>query len=142
MDEKERMVRSLGLFSGCTRSELAWVLKHGDVVDVRAGTQLALAGRYAHEFCVVVDGFVDAVGNGAVVTLGPGSFYGHVEITSDRPHAMSLTAKGHVRLLAFEERTFRSFVECAPSALRKLFGDVAARVPVGPAFGRRLAVAT
>ena len=142
MDAKERMVRSLELFGGCSRREVAWVLRHGDVVDVRPGTTIASAGMYAHEFCVVVDGFVDGLGTDGCVALGPGSFFGHVEITSDRPHAMTLTTNGNVRLLAFEVRAFRGFAECAPSALRKLFGEVAARVPVGPAFGRRIALAS
>ena len=142
MDAKEQMFRGLELFAGCSRRELEWLAKHGDVVDVRPGTRLTRAGGHAHEFCVVVDGFIDAAGEGAAVTLGPDSYFGHVEITSDRPHAITLTSKGAVRLVAFEARAFRGFAECAPSVLRRLFGEVAARVPVGPVFGRRLAAAT
>lgn len=142
MERKRQVIRDLELFSGCSRDEVAWISKHADELAVPAGTRIATAGRYAQEFCVVLDGFAEATGSGAPVALGPGSYFGHVEITSDRPHAMDVTAKGNVRLLVFEVRAFRGFAECAPSALRKLFGEVATRVPVGPAVGRRLAVAS
>jgi len=146
MDRKALTIKELELFAGCSAAEVQWVERHADEIDIRSGSTIVHGGARAHEFCVVVGGFAEATGSGAPVALGPGSFFGHVEIMSDRPHAMTVTAKGDVRLLVFEVRAFRGLAECVPSALRKLFSEVASRVPVGPAARhaapRRLAVAS
>ncbi len=142
MERKSRMITDLELFAGCSGAEVQWIARHADEIDIGTGSTIVRAGAAAREFCVVVDGFAEATGQGAPVALGPGSFFGHVELMSDRPHAMTVAAKGDVRLLVFEVRAFRGFAECVPSALRKLFGEVARRAPVGPALGRRLAIAS
>jgi CRP-like cAMP-binding protein len=143
MDAKERMVRDLELFSGCSRDEVEWVLHNGDVVDVRPGSVVAQRGRYAKEFMVVVDGSARATdGNGTGVTLGPGAFFGHDEIAADRPHASTIEALDGLRVLVFEVRAFRGFDDCVPTAARRLNGEIETHEPAPVRYGRRLAVAS
>jgi CRP-like cAMP-binding protein len=143
MEAKERMVRNLELFSGCSRDEVEWVLHNGDVVDVRPGSVIARRGGFAKEFMLVVDGSVRATnGNGSDVTLLPGDFFGHEEIAADRPHASTIEAMDGLRVLVFEVRAFRGFDERVPTVAAKLNGRIATRVPVPASYRRRLAVAS
>jgi len=142
MEAKERMVRELELFSECTRDEVAWVLRNGDVIDVRPGSVIARRGSYAKEFMVVVGGGARATtGDGCHVTLLPGSFFGHEDIAADRPHSSTVEAMDGLRVLVFEVRAFRGFEECVPTVARKLSGVRVDLVPPKVAF-RRLATAS
>ncbi len=141
MQAKERMIQRLELFADCSRAELAWVSKHCDEIDVRAGTTIALRGAVAREFVVIVDGVATARTHGSVAIIGPGASIGADEITADRRHAATIETADDVRLLVFESRVFRSFADSAPSVARKLSGRVRASVPAPVRSARRLAVA-
>jgi CRP-like cAMP-binding protein len=143
MEAKEQMVRGLELFAGCSGAEVRWILKNADELDIRPGTTIARKGSVAREFMVVVNGCARATdGNGCVVALGPGSYFGHDEISNDRPHAMTVEATEKLRVLVFEVRAFRGLDETVPAVARRLMGDRAVRVPAPAGFGRRLAVAS
>jgi CRP-like cAMP-binding protein len=143
MDAKEQMVRGLELFSGCSRDEIDWVVRNGDVIDVRPGSVIARRGGYAKEFIVVVGGSARATnGNGSDATLLPGAFFGHEEIAADRTHGSTVEAMDGLRVLVFEVRAFRGFEECVPTAVRRLNGTTAVHVPSPVRYGRRLAVAS
>jgi CRP-like cAMP-binding protein len=143
MEAKERMVRGLELFSGCSRDEVHWVLRNGDLIDVRPGSVIARRGGYAREFMVVVGGSARATnGDGSHVTLLPGAFFGHEEIAADRPNASTIEAMDGLRVLVFEVRAFRGFADRVPTAAGKLNGDRTVRAPAPVSYRRRLAVAS
>ena len=143
MEAKQRMVRDLELFSGCSRDEVQWVLRNGDELNVRPGTVLARRGGYAKEFMVILGGSARVTnGDGCHVTLLPGAFFGHDEIAADRPHGSTIEAMDSLRVLVFEVRAFRGFAERVPTVARKLNDEIATHVAAPVRYGRRLAVAS
>ena len=144
MEAKERMVRDLELFSGCSRDEVDWVLHNGDVVDVRRGSVIAQRGRYAKEFMVVVDGSARADGRerfGRSRSF-PASFFGHEEIAADRPHTSTVEAIGWPARAGLRgprvPRVRRVRADGGPQAER----PDRKHVPAPASYRRRLAVAS
>lgn len=121
MDAKELAVRGLELFSECSRAEIGWVVRHGDVLDVTPGAVVARRGGYAKEFVVLLAGSATSTsGDGSRRTLRAGAHLGSQEITGDRPYSADVVADDGLRLLVFESRAFRGFAERAPTVARKL----------------------
>lgn len=143
MDAKERLIRGLELFAGCSRAELDWVLKHSDEIRLRPGTTIASRGAIPRECIVIVDGVVTADRDDAVALLGRGATIGGEELTRDRRHEATIETVGDVCVLVFEARVFRSFEDGAPTVARKLSSTAEATVAAPVRYGRgRLAVAS
>ena len=120
MDAKVQMIKGLDLFKDCSADEVRWAAKHGDVIDVRAGTRLVREGAYALEFVVIVDGVATSQRSGTVSILRTGAHFGSDEIVADRPHSATIEALDGLRVLAFEVRAFRGFAEMLPTVAAKL----------------------
>ena len=128
MQRKEQGLRALPLFAGCNSRELRWVARVADVVDLPAGTALAVAGHTPNEFVVVVDGLATASNDR--IAFGPGSYFGHVGIAGHRPHDVTVEARTAVRAIVIERRAFLGMLERAPSVARKLLSDLATQIRV------------
>ena len=66
-------LRSVPLFSACTRKELERIARSGDEIKMTAGSLLVDQGQTGREAFVILDGTVTVKRNGRkVATLGPG----------------------------------------------------------------------
>jgi CRP-like cAMP-binding protein len=123
-DLKQRQISTLALFDGCTTEERRWIASVADTLDVGAGSQLAIAGRTAREFIVIVEG----AATGGDVVFGPGAFFGELGLLDERPQPMTIEALTDARLLVFGIREFRSLLQNMPSVARKIMRELVGRV--------------
>jgi CRP/FNR family cyclic AMP-dependent transcriptional regulator len=126
---KEQQIADLALFRGCRPSDIAWIARTADTLDVGAGSTLAREGSRAREFVVVVNGVASGSnGAGPDVLLGPGAYFGEMGLLDGRPHTMTVTTLGDTRVLVFEARVFRGLLDRLPGVGRKLMEELVARV--------------
>jgi CRP-like cAMP-binding protein len=127
-DAKLELLRSVPLFSGCTKRELAAIATLADEVALPEGTTLIQEGRRGHEFFTLVDGTVQVTANGRKVkTLDGGSFFGEMALVSSRPRNATVTAVTPVRVLVVHESGFRRLLHDSPEIQLKVLQTLADR---------------
>ena len=78
-DAKIELIRSVPLFSRCTKKELAAIASEAYEFNPPKGTKLTEQGRRGREFIVIVEGSAEVVKNGRrVARLGAGDFLGEI----------------------------------------------------------------
>ncbi len=125
MGTKEIEISELALFRGLPRRDIDWIAKVADVLDVGAGSVLAIEGKRAREFIVVVDGVASGVNRAGDVLLGPGAYFGDVELLDKAPYRMTVEARSSMRLLVFEQRVFHGMLERLPGGAARLLARMA-----------------
>jgi CRP-like cAMP-binding protein len=128
MGIKEQQIGELGLFRGCRPSEVAWIARVADTLDIGAGSTLAREGRTVREFIVVVDGVAGGTNDDGEILLGPGAYFGEMGLVDRRPHAMTVESLTDMRLLVFEARVFSGLLEKLPGVGRKLMQELVTRL--------------
>ena len=128
MGIKEQQIAELALFRGCSPSEVSWIARVADTLDVGAGSSLALEGSRVREFIVVVDGMAAGANGDGDVLLAPGAYFGELGLVDGRPHAMTIEAVTDMRLLVFEARVFSGLLEKLPTVGRKLMEELVTRL--------------
>jgi diguanylate cyclase (GGDEF)-like protein len=103
------------LFQGVARNLLERFAMVSDELDVDAGKVLCQEGRSAREFFIIVEGEAEVTKAGEHVRLlGPGDFFGGVELIEHTPRATTVRALTPLRLLVFSSRGFWSFMRDNP----------------------------
>lgn len=127
-DAKLELLRSVPLFSGCTKRELAEIATLADEISLPAGTTLIEEGRLGHEFFTLVDGTVEVKAKGRKATkLEGGSFFGEMALVSSRPRNATVKALTPVRVLVVHESGFRRLLRDSPSIQLKVLRTLADR---------------
>ena len=127
-DAKLELLRSVPLFSECTKKELADIATLADEVSLPAGTTLIQEGRLGHEFFALVDGDVEVTANGRKVKkLEAGSFFGEMALVSSRPRNSTVKAATTVRVLVVHESGFRRLLHDSPEIQLKVLRTLADR---------------
>jgi CRP-like cAMP-binding protein len=130
-EPKERLLRSVPLFSRCSKKELAGVGRIADEIDLREGQVLTREGERGREFFVLIEGTADVHRRGRKVnTMGAGDFFGEIALVSDRPRTATVTATSAVRALVVTDRAFRKLMRDVPSIQVKVLEAIVARLPV------------
>jgi CRP/FNR family transcriptional regulator, cyclic AMP receptor protein len=126
---KIELLKSVPLFSQCTRKELAAVAAVADEVDLREGRELTRQGAPGREFFVLIEGEADVRRNGRKVrTLGDGDFFGEIALVTKRPRTATVVARTPVRVLVVTDRAFRRMIEESPSMQTKVLQALAERL--------------
>jgi CRP/FNR family transcriptional regulator, cyclic AMP receptor protein len=126
---KIELLRSVPLFSQCTRKELAAVAAVADEVDLREGRELTRQGAPGREFFVLVEGEAEVRRNGRKVrTLAGGDFFGEIALVTKRPRTATVVATTPVRVLVVTDRSFRRMIEESPSMQSKVLQALAERL--------------
>ena len=128
MGIKEQQIAELALFRGCRPSEVSWIARVADTLDIGAGSTLAREGSTVREFIVVVDGVAGGTNGDGQVLLGPGAYFGEMGLVDRRPHAMAIESLTDMRLLVFEARVFSGLLEKLPGVGRKLMQELVTRL--------------
>ena len=118
-DGKAANVQRLGLFGDLDARDVEWVCRVADVVDVPAGTTLAVDGESVREVAVVMDGVASA----GDVLLGRGAYFGACELATGRRAAMTVASSTPVRLLVFGVREFRSLLKRVTTLRSRFVAD-------------------
>ncbi len=127
-DVKMQLIRTIGLFSGCTVDELHEVAAIADEIDLRAGKVLTTEDTDGREFVVIIEGQAQVAKHGEVVaTIGPGSWVGEISLLTGQPRTATVTAVTPVRALVIEGHRFKHLFEHSPQIRSKIEAVLAER---------------
>lgn len=126
---KVELIKSVPLFSECSRKHLNEIAGIADEIDLREGKELTKEGRPGREFFVLIEGDADVKkGTRRVNKLGAGDFFGEIALVTRRPRTATVTATSPVRALVITDRSFRSLLEHQPEIQSKVMSALAARL--------------
>ena len=110
------LIKSVPLFSGASKSELAEIAAIADEVDLPAGKTLIKEGETGREFFVLIDGTADVTQGGKEIRkiMGPGDFFGEIALISKAPRTATVITTSPVRALVITDRAFRQLLEHSP----------------------------
>src|SRR5581483_11215674 len=105
-DAKVDLIKSVPLFSHCSKAQLAALAAEADELDVAEGTELTREGDRGREFMVLVEGTADVKRNGRrIARLGPGDFLGEIALISGAPRTATVTTTSAGRILVLTDRS-------------------------------------
>ena len=130
-DAKIELIRSVPLFSRCTKKELAAIASESYEFHPKEGTKLTRQGQRGREFIVIVEGSAEVVKNGRrVASLGPGDFLGEIALLCGAPRNATVTTTSPTRLLVLTERAFTRVIDQIPSIRANLLRALSERLQV------------
>jgi CRP-like cAMP-binding protein len=134
-DAKVELIRSVPLFSDCTKKDVAELATVADLVDVPAGRQLVKEGDpLAREFMVIIDGAVEVRRRGRKVeTLGSGDFFGEMALIAGGPRTATITATAPTELLVLTPGPFHALLQKMPSLQASILRSLAQRLQANAA---------
>lgn len=110
------LIKSVPLFSSCSRKELDAIAAQADELTLPAGKTLTKQGDRGREFMVIVDGSAEVRKNGRRINvLGSGDFLGEIALISGGPRTATVTTTSEVDLLVLTDRAFRQLTKQMPS---------------------------
>ena len=128
-------LRGLAFFEGFSDGELERVAELAADVQAEAGALLIDQGRVGTECYVIEVGYAGVwVGDEHVVSLGPGSMVGEMALVEHSPRRASVVAETPVRLLAFDNRSFKELLKEMPKAEERVKALLAARLKANSAL--------
>jgi len=123
------LIKSVPLFSRCSKKDLAEVAKLADEIDFGAGRELTREGSSGREFFVIVEGEVDVSRKGKKVnSLGAGDFFGEIALIAHTPRTATVTSTTPVRLLVITGQSFKTLLEHQPPIAAKVLSALAERL--------------
>jgi CRP/FNR family cyclic AMP-dependent transcriptional regulator len=129
-NRKIDLIRSVPLFSGCSKKELERISMIADEIDFRSGKTLIKEGAPGREFFVLAEGTAEISRKGKRIdTAGPGEFFGEMALLTDQPRNATVTTTSAVDALVITASSFRTLVESNPLIALKVMRAVADRLP-------------
>ncbi len=126
---KVELIKSVPLFSRCSKKELAEVAKLADEIDFGPGKELIREGALGREFFVLVEGSVDVRRKGRKVnSLGPGDFFGEIALVAHTPRTATVTTASEVDLLVITAQSFATLLGHQPAIATKVLAALAERL--------------
>lgn len=110
---------TISFFSGFDRAALDKIAAMGESVEAEKGAVLMEQGEVGREAFLVVDGEVQIVVNGHVVsTAGRGSVLGEMSLLDLRPRSATVVALTDVELISYASKQFRKILDDMPADAR------------------------
>ena len=126
---KIERLKSVPLFSQCSRRELREIADIADELHVPSGTALMREGAAGHELVLIVDGAADVHRGGRKIdTVRSGDFVGEIALITDTPRNATVRTTEPTRALVLTRRDFRTLLKRIPSIQLKALDAVAARL--------------
>jgi CRP/FNR family transcriptional regulator, cyclic AMP receptor protein len=128
-DAKVELLKSVPLFSDCSKAELRALARSTDEIDLREGTVMTREGRPGREFFVLIEGTARVTKDGQqVAELKGGDWFGEIALITNRPRTATVTATSAVDVLVLTDRRFRTVVETMPTIALKVLSSVGDRL--------------
>ncbi|MDH4345588.1 MAG: cyclic nucleotide-binding domain-containing protein [Thermoleophilia bacterium] len=128
-NRKAELLRSVPLFSECSKRELGDVAELADELSVPAGTALMREGERGREFVVLVEGTVKVTRKGRkVAELGDGDFVGEIALVADVPRTATVVASSPLRMLVVSDRAFQRLLRQQPALAAKVMRSLGERL--------------
>jgi CRP-like cAMP-binding protein len=100
-------LKSVELFTGCSRSQLTAIDRLGVTLDLPAGATLCTEARPGAEFFVLLAGLAEVrTVSGAAAVLRPGAWFGEIALIDHTPRRATVTSRTPVTVLVFGKREF------------------------------------
>src|SRR4051794_40566839 len=116
----------VGLFSRCTKRELATVARHAEVVDLSDGATMIDQGVPGDAFFVILDGHAVVETDGATVgEAGPGDYFGELALLDNQPRSATVRAVGPTTVAVLGVRMFRTLLREFPEIAEQLLAGLA-----------------
>ncbi|MDX6489278.1 MAG: hypothetical protein QOK13_1893 [Gaiellaceae bacterium] len=113
---KIELIKSVPLFSSCSKKELEAIAAQADELGVPAGKTLTKEGARGREFMVIVDGSAEVRKKGRRLNLlGSGDFLGEIALISGGPRTATVTTTSDTDLLVLTDRAFEQLTKKMPS---------------------------
>ena len=129
-DAKIELLKSVPLFEGCTKDELAMIAALADELNLPGERELTREGSTGKEFVILVEGEADVIRDGELVAgLGPGDFVGEIALVTGRPRTATVRTRGPSRVLAISAHAFQTLMHDVPSIQTRVLIAVAVRLP-------------
>jgi CRP/FNR family transcriptional regulator, cyclic AMP receptor protein len=126
---KVELIRSVPLFSGCSKRELAEVASMADELDFPEGKTLIKEGERGREFLVLIEGTVDVTRKGRKLPpLGRADCVGEIALVLDVPRTATVTTTSPVRALVLTSQSFGSLLKGSPQIQLKVLRSLAERL--------------
>ncbi|HEX8359969.1 MAG TPA: ATP-binding protein [Longimicrobium sp.] len=118
-------LREVPLFAGLAEDWLRWLVTRGTEMRLDSGAVAAEQGAEPDGFYVVLEGKISwtrRVGGreAHVVTLGPGSVFGELNLILDEPYATTGRCLSGVRLFRLDSPAFWELIGAVPAVLRQI----------------------
>jgi CRP-like cAMP-binding protein len=108
-------LKSIELFTGCTRSELAAIDRLGVTLDLPAGVTLCAEAHPGAEFFILLSGLAEVhTTAGTAAVLRPGAWFGETALIDDAPRRATVTSTTPVTVLVFGRREFGTLRALSP----------------------------
>jgi CRP/FNR family cyclic AMP-dependent transcriptional regulator len=123
------LLKSVPLFSECSKAELARIATLADEIAMPDGTVLIREGDVGREFFVIVEGTVRVTRKGRQLgDFGPGDYVGEVALVTGLPRVAGCVATSPVRLLVLSDSAFRGLISQSPSIAVKVLKSLGERL--------------
>ncbi len=122
-------LKSVPLFAGLSRRDLASLAKSAHDLTYPAGTDLTSLEGFPATFFVIVQGHVAVQAEGKPRgSLGPGEWFGELALIGGGHRTAVVTAETEVRCLVLTSWTFRAFLKQHPDVSWTLLEVLAQRL--------------
>jgi CRP-like cAMP-binding protein len=126
---KEQLIKSVPLFSHCSKSEIMALAGEADELTIPEGKELTRQGDRGREFMVIVDGAAKVEKDGHLVNeLGPSDFIGDIALLSDVPRTATVTTTTETTVLVLTDRAFKRVADKIPTVHESLLAALTARL--------------
>ena len=122
-------LRTIWMFSECSKRELALLERACDEASAPAGSVICEEGRSGRELYLIVEGEAKVEkGGNEVARLGPGSHFGELSLLDQQPRSASVVALTPMKLIVLPAREFSSVLEEIPSMAIRLLETMSLRL--------------
>lgn len=123
------LLQRMPLFGGLRRRYLDLIVRHADPVALSAGAVWARHSRIPREVLFVVDGTAQVErGEEVIGRLGPGDFFGDLELVDGDQGLERVTAETPITLLVVEARSLRYLLLVIPELQSRLLAALRDRL--------------
>jgi CRP/FNR family cyclic AMP-dependent transcriptional regulator len=128
-DSKIEALSRVGLFAGCSRSELEFLITRTDEVEAEAGRTLIRQGKPADTFYVLLEGEATVEVDGRQrPPLQPGSFFGEISMLDGGPATATVVTTTPTRLMVMSHTQFRDAIKANERLLLQVMRAMAERL--------------
>jgi CRP/FNR family cyclic AMP-dependent transcriptional regulator len=128
-NEGVEMLRSVPLFQGLSRRQVAQIMKLGRELEFSPGEPIVEEGLKAMDFYLIMKGNAKLRLPGRrTKMLGPGDYFGEISVLDGGPRTATITAERRVWALRLDRSKFIPLLDRHGSIARKILVEMCARL--------------
>lgn len=122
-------LQRIGIFTGCSSSDLALLARAADELSLPSGTELTRQGDIGREAFVLLTGRAEVRRDGTTVAqLGPGDVVGELSLLDGGPRSATVVAGTDLDVLVLSRPAFHAVLDEIPTLAHRLLVTLARRL--------------